>query len=312
MPASRSADSIGQTESERGPTSSGATAEPGWKRALREPLLHFLFFGAALFVAYSYSSSDEGEDIDAIVVSAGKIEHLAALFTRTWQRPPTRKELEGLVDDFVREEAAYREGTSIGLDRNDTIIRRRIRQKLDFVAGDLASQLDPTDEELQGYLDEHSDDFRLSSQFTFRQVYVNPERHDTDPLKVATELVATLRESPTIDAREQGDRTLLDFQYDDVSARRVASQFGEKFAAELDQIEPGKWHGPIESAYGFHAVFIDQLQPGSLPDLQDVRDAVQREWEHERRQELMETYYQGLLKKYEVIVEWPELDGEIE
>ena len=118
-------------------------------RLMREPLLHFLLLGGLLFALYGYVSGSQGEvaDEQAIVVPAGKIEHLVALFTRTWQRPPTREELNGLVDDYVREEAAYREGLALGLDRNDTIIRRRIRQKLDFVAQDIADALEPTDEE---------------------------------------------------------------------------------------------------------------------------------------------------------------------
>ncbi len=116
------------------------------KRFVREPLVHFLLLGAALFAAYSIYGGEEASHDDRIVVTAGKVEHLATLFSRAWQRPPTRQELTGLIEDFVREEAAYREGVAMGLDRNDTIIRRRIRQKLDFVAEDLASQAEPSDE----------------------------------------------------------------------------------------------------------------------------------------------------------------------
>ena len=152
------------TEDSADPESASASdsKSSSWPaRLLREPLLHFLILGAALFAIHGYVSSDtETPAGDAIVVSGGKIEHLAALFTRTWQRPPSRTELEGLVNDFIREEAAYREGTEIGLDRNDTIIRRRIRQKLEFLTKDIADQQEPSDEELQTYLDEHADKFR--------------------------------------------------------------------------------------------------------------------------------------------------------
>ena len=293
------ADSEGDASSDRAPTS-------WWMGALREPLLHFLLLGAALFAAYSFWSSDEIPREQAIVVSAGKIEHLVALFTRTWQRPPTQEELEGLINDYIREEAAYREGTAIGLHRNDTIIRRRIRQKLDFVAGDLATQVEPTDEELQAYLDEHSGEFRLESTFTFRQVYFDPDRHDADLSEVVNDLVAALRDDPTIDAVKQGDRTLLEFRYADVSGRGVASLLGAEFAAALGRIDPGMWQGPIESGYGVHAVIVDEFQAGRLPELKEVRTAVLREWEHDRRQQVMENYYQGLVDKYDVVIEWPE------
>ena len=136
------------------------------KRALKEPLLHFLLLGAALFAAFSVLSARGEMPGDAIVVSPGKVEHLAALFSRTWQRPPTREELDGLINDFVREEAAYREGMAAGLDRDDTIIRRRIRQKLEFVAEDLARQIEPSDEDLAAYLAAHPDDFRVDPRLS--------------------------------------------------------------------------------------------------------------------------------------------------
>ena len=237
---------------------------------------------------------------------------MAALFTRTWQRPPTRDELNALVDDYIREEAAYREGTAIGLDRDDTIIRRRIRQKQDFVAGELATQLEPTDDKLQEYLDAHSDEYRLTSQLTFRPVYFDPDRHDADLSSLVNDLIVTLQDDPTIDARQQGDRTLLEFRYVDVSQREVASLFGEEFAAALVRLEPDQWQGPVASPYGVHAVIVDEFQPGRLPDLVDVRDAVRREYEHDRRKQVMEKYYQGLVEKYEVVVEWPDRFGEAE
>lgn len=295
------------------PAGAPPTPAPLFFRLLREPLLHFLILGAALFVGYSLVSSEEPETDDAsIVVSAGKIEHLAALFTRTWQRPPTRSELDSLIDDFVREEAAYREGTAIGLDRNDTVIRRRIRQKLDFVAEEFVSQVQPTDQQLQDYLSEHAEEFRISPRVTFQHVYFDPARHGDELTANATQLLESLRSDQSLDAATLGDRTLLEFRYEDVSKREVASLFGEQFAAELLECEPGNWLGPIGSAYGVHLVRVDAIQQGEVPDLESARVAVQREWEHDRRQELVEEYYQGLLKKYEVVIESAGLDGEAE
>lgn len=275
-------------------------------RWLREPLWHFLVLGAALFAAYTYLRDDQPAGQQQIVVSAGKIEHLAALFTRTWQRPPTREELEGLVNDYVREEAAYREGLALGLDQNDTIIRRRLRQKLDFVAEDLIRMAPPTDDELASYLQEHPDDFRVDPRLSFRQVFFNPERHRDDVEQLVSDLVTRLRTDPAVDSQEQGDRTLLEHQYDNLSLREVHSLFGEEFASSVVDLEPGNWQGPVRSAYGLHAVFIDEISPGRLPQLDEVREAVRREWENARRQRLTEEYYRELLKKFNVAVEWPE------
>ncbi len=178
------------------------------RRLLREPLLHFLLLGAAIFAVYSWLAGGEGRAPDEIVVSAGRIEHLAALFARTWQRPPTREELEALVDEFVLEEAVYREGAAIGLDRDDTIIRRRIRQKLDFVAGDLAWRIEPSEDELIAYLSAHPDDFRLEPRLTFRHVYLNPEERGAAIEADARTLLLTLNGDGTLDASAMGDRTL--------------------------------------------------------------------------------------------------------
>ncbi len=307
------------TTLERGAAGSGRSSsstslhESSWfARLVREPLLHFLCLGAALFGLYGYLNSDEEAPSggEQIVVTEGKVGHLAALFSRTWQRPPTREELAGLVDDYIREEAAYREGTSMGLDSNDTIIRRRIRQKLDFVADDLASQLEPTDEDLEGYFNEHADDFRIDSRFTFQHVFFDPGKHSNDLPQVVNDLVVKLREDPSVDARELGDRTLLEYRYTDVSERELANLFGVQFAKALGGVETGAWQGPIESSYGVHAVLVDNLSPGSLPELADVRDQVRREWEHARRQELTEQYYEGLLDKYDVIIQWPDREAE--
>jgi hypothetical protein len=273
-------------------------------------MLHFVLLGAGLFALYSLTGNEaSAPGDDQIIVSAGKIEHLATLFGRTWQRPPTREELDGLIEDYVREEVAYREGTSMGLDRNDTIIRRRIRQKLDFVADDFVSQLEPTDDDLERYLQTHADEFRADARVSFQQVFFDTGRHGDDLPEKISDLVTRMQTDSSVNAQEQGDRTLLEFRYAEVSERDIANAFGVQFATAVVDLELGIWQGPIESSFGLHAVLVQSLQPGELPDLGMARDAVRREWQHARRQELMEQFYQGLLQKYEVVVQWPESES---
>ncbi len=301
-----------QAVSANAPSSTTSTSTESWTlRLIRDPLSHFLLLGAALFVAYGYLQNDEPPETQQFVVSAGKIEHLAALFTRTWQRPPTPEELRGLIDDYVREEVAYREGVAIGLDVNDTIIRRRIRQKLDFVAQDLAGQVEPTDEQLQSYLEKNPTQFRNDPRLSFRQVFFDPEQHGEDLQEMVSDLVASLREDSSIDAKELGDRTLLEHGYQNVSKREIANLLGQEFAAAIVEVEPGEWHGPLGSAYGAHAIIVDEFQPSERPELEQVRAAVRREWEHQRHQELKEEFYQGLIDKYEIKIDWPEAATEV-
>src|SRR5512137_1395077 len=127
------------------------------KSVLREPLLHFLAIGAALFLYFHWSGGGTGPTSSRIVLTAGQIEHLAAGFAKTWQRPPTEVELKGMLDDWVREEIAVREAMAAGLDRDDTVIRRRLRQKLEFVVEDVVAAAPPAEQELQAWLAGHPD-----------------------------------------------------------------------------------------------------------------------------------------------------------
>ncbi|MCU0708895.1 MAG: peptidylprolyl isomerase [Pirellula sp.] len=273
---------------------------------LGEPLFHFLFLGALLFVAYSVLNRETKPSSERVVVSAGKIEHLSSIFSRTWQRQPTEAELRGLVNEFVREEIAYREGMKLGLDQDDTIIRRRIQQKIDFIADDLASQIEPTEEELASFLQKHPDRYRVNTRVSFRQIYLDPERHAEDLDEQVTTVLRTLQSDPSANAAELGDSTLLEFQAQDRSLREVASMFGETFAERLKAISLEQWHGPIPSAYGVHVVRIDERIEGRLPPLDDVLEIVRRDWEQKRREELAESFYQELLKKYQIDIEWPD------
>lgn len=276
------------------------------KRLLREPLVHFLLLGAAIFALFSFVSGREEVPRDEIVVSAGKVTHLAVLFERTWGRAPSRAELQGVVDDFVREEVAYREAMAAGLDLDDTIIRRRLRQKVEFLAEDFARQTEPTDAELAAYLAEHPEDFRVEPRVAFRQVYLNPETRGGSLEAEVRELLAALNGDPALDAATVGDRTLLHHGYADASARDVANLFGSQFAASLFGLPPGVWHGGIESSYGVHLLRVDVRTDGRVPELAEVREAVRREADNVRREEAIEEFYREMLGRYEIRIEWPE------
>lgn len=273
-------------------------------RLLREPLLHFLVLGGAIFGAFALvSNGDEASPDDGIVVTPGKIEHLATIFARTWQRPPTRGELEGLVREHVREEAAVRQALSMGLEDDDPVVRRRLRQKLEFLAADLGAQRDPTEEDLAAYLEARAEDFRIDPRLSFRQVYFDP---DTRGASLEEDVRAVLaRLGAGADPGDLGDRTLLEPAYDEASPADIAAHFGEDFAARLASLEPGAWTGPLASAYGVHVVVVDHVGGGRVPTLDEVRSLVRLEWEAAERQRLIDEFYERLVRAYDVRVEWP-------
>jgi hypothetical protein len=275
------------------------------KRILKEPLLHFLLLGAGLFIAYGlWSKPGSNAAPGQIVVTVGQIEHLQAGFARTWQRPPTDPELKGLIDDWVREEIATREAMALGLDKDDTVIRRRLRQKLEFVSEDIAAQTEPTDADLNAYLQAHPESFRVEPRFTFSQVYLNPEKHGEHLAHDAAQLLAQLKQAGgEADISTLGDSLLLEQTFQSVPISEVGKQFGEQFAAGLAELSPGQWQGPIESGYGVHLVLVSERTEGRLPALAEVRDVVRREWDNARRLEGNGKVYQELLERYTVTIE---------
>lgn len=277
------------------------------KRILKEPLVHFLLLGAVMFAVFSVVSKRTGGEPGEIVVTKGQIEHLATGFARTWQRPPTTEELDGLVRAYIRGEVYYREAVKMGLDRDDTVIRRRLQQKMEFLSEDVAATAEPTEEDLQAFLQAHPDTFRVEQRVTFGQVFLNPERHRETLAADAAKLLAALNQAgATADLSTLGDSFLLEHQFDAVPAAEVAKLFGEMFAAKLAELTPGQWQGPVESGYGAHLVFIQERTPGRIPSLADVRDTVRREWANARRLEANEKFFQGLLKRYTITVERPQ------
>lgn len=280
------------------------------KKLLREPLLHFLLLGAAIFAAYSFISKRSIEEPGKIVITQGQIAAMATVFARTWQRPPTSEELDGLIRDRVQEEVYCREAMAMGMDKDDTIIRRRLRQKMEFLTDDVAALAEPTDADLNAYLTAHPDSFRVEQRYTFQQVYLNPQKHGDKLAQDVAQLLAQLNQAGNItDVAELGDSFLLEHKFTAVPAGEITKLFGEGFAAKLSGLQPGQWQGPVESGYGVHLVKISERTEGRLPALAEVRDAVRREWENTRRLDGNEKFYQELLKRYAVTIEQPAVDA---
>ncbi len=273
---------------------------------LREPLFHFLLLGAALFVGYRLMNRAPEIGTQQIVVSPGQIEHMVNTFARTWQRPPDEVEVKGLIDQYVREEVFAREAMKLGLAQNDVIIRRRLQQKMEFIADDFAAGVEPAEAELAAYLEKHPDAFRRDQRLTFRQVYLNADKRGDKLTADAAQMLADLKaKGARADASELGDPSLLPPSLADEPQRGIESSFGSEFAAQLTKLPVGEWSGPIKSGLGTHLVFIEQRTEGRMPALDEVRAQVQREWASERRTETNRRFLDELLKQYAVTIEWP-------
>jgi len=270
---------------------------------LREPLLHFLVLGAALFGLFSMLEKKDAEAPTKIVISASHIATVSDRFARTWRRAPTDQELQGLIEDDIRDEIFYREGRAAGLDRDDIVIRRRVRQKMEFLAEDIDGT-EPSDEQLATYLVSNPELFRIEDRLTFHQVFLSANRRGSalegDTQQVARVLAQTTSSTspPTI-----GDPFLLGDEFRAMSQSDIAHTFGEAFVRQISSVEPGRWQGPIPSSFGAHFVFVDEHLSSKQPSLDTVREAVKREWMNARRVEAERKLYDQLRQRYQVVVE---------
>jgi hypothetical protein len=277
------------------------------RKLVREPLLHFVLLGAGLFLASSLMNKGNVSDSRKIIVGRDQVQQVVDTFTQANQRLPTDQEKEGLIRDYIRGEVYYREALAMGLDRDDAVIRPRLRTKLQFMVENIAAQVEPTDEQLRAYLTDHADKFRVDERFTFSQVYLDPDVHGENISRDAQKLLAKLSQAQgQVDALALGDQLLMEPRSDNVSYTDVARDFGGKFADALQKLSIGEWRGPVESGFGLHLVFLSKRTTGRIPELDEVRDIVRREWANDFRVETDEKFYQSLLNHYSVIVERPE------
>ncbi len=254
-----------------------------------------------LYGVLNRGRSDAPRDI---VVTEARVEALADSFATVWMRPPTPEEVKGLVDDYVAEEIYYREAIAMGLDQDDTVIRRRLRQKIEFISEDAAAAAEPTDAELQAYLAAHPEKFLEPAELTFVQVYFNTEKRGDQAHSAAEQLLAELQagRGPAALA-DAGDPTLLPSYMQLASPQVIANAFGSDFAAQVVEAPVGQWTGPLQSGFGLHLVQVDDRKADAMPAFEQIRPIVLREWQSEQRTQSNKAFLDNLRAKYDIRVE---------
>lgn len=271
------------------------------RRIARQPLVHFLLAGLLLFVGVTVVEHRSSGNSREIRVSAAEIQRLQDVWSRQYGRTPTAAELHNLVDDYVREEIYYREAVASGLDKGDSIIRRRLVEKMEFLSQEVASG-EPSDKELQDYFDHNREKFELPAQVAFTHIYFSPSKRGAALQADATRSLDQLRNSNSnVDQVSRlGDAFMLQNEYPLQTAEEIQSLFGVEFSKAIFKSRPGEWEGPIRSSYGLHLVRITQYQPAHSPDLKDVRERVVTDFKNDRLQAATERYYARLRQRYQV------------
>lgn len=277
---------------------------------LKEPLLHFLLIGAGLFLLFEAGNDPtavSGGLITApstqIEVSWDSVERMSRQFELTWQRPPSDAERQGLIEEIVRNEIFYREAIAIGLDRDDEVLKRRLRQKMEYIYEDIATLAEPTDEELHDFLSRHRQKYLADPRVSFQQLYFNADKRGKNVEADAINGLVQLREGANPD--RVGDPTQLAAEVPLTPCWEIGRQFGEAFSTRLLELETGVWAGPLPSAYGWHLVLISERAGGHLPDLNEIRETVKQDWLIERQRELKDAAYAKIREKYAVTIDKP-------
>lgn len=275
-------------------------------RAVREPLLQFLAIALILFAANHFIHGDVVRPSgDRITISQGRVRQIAESYRLLAGRLPSRAELQALVDDFADEEIAYREAIAIGLDADDTIVRRRMRQKLEFMAEDAEASEEPTTTQLAAWLTEHASDYRVPQRISFRQMMLSADVRGTQATADATALLNRLRAGA--DPTGAGDSSMLPSALPPTTQQGVARLFGDEFAAAVFARAEEGWFGPVASPLGAHVVIILSREPAHDPMLTDIRGRLRSDWIEARRRDRREEFQARLRERYDVIVEWPQM-----
>ncbi len=270
---------------------------------LREPLMHFLLIGAALFLVFD-QVGDPVEIDNRIVVSQADLDILANDWLRRTGRPPSPQQVEQQLRQYIREQVLSREAVNLGLDRDDVIVRRRLAQKMQFLFDDLGQVPDPTDADLNVFMSKHVERFTLPSTLSFRHIFLDPDSRGEAIQDQAKQLISRLQESnAVVDTSELGDPILLPLQFDNQTRLQISNLFGGEFAGQVYSLPVNRWSGPVASGYGLHLVYVHSRTAARVQPLAEAQQSVIRQWRAAKQQELNDLFYQGIQQRYEIILD---------
>jgi len=297
---------LDKSDAPSGEPAPGPTALSRAKRWLREPLLHFILAGLALFAFYRAlnPAAVEQENRSRIELTNDDLRQLEVRWTAQWRRPPTREEMRRLVESKVREEILYREALALGLDQGDTIVKRRMAQKMEFLAEDMSDLREPDKEELKDWFEKNAPRFTVPGRASFRHLYFSFDKRGERAREAAAGALDKLAGKPvdSPDAATLADPFMFQDYYGDRSPEQVANVFGAKFTRSLFQLEPGSWQGPIASGFGWHLVWVDSMTLARVPEFAEVEPEVRSEWVAEQRAKFKRRAFEAMRARYEVVL----------
>ena len=274
----------------------------GGVKLLREPLVQFLVIGAMLFAVHAAFKTREAEEAagspPVIQITAADADWLKEMWARQWRRAPTHEELIGLIADHLREEVLAREARELQLDVGDTVVRRRLAQKMAFLLEDTVRVSEPPEKELRALYNASPDIAALPARVSFRHVFFTGQKGSDAAARVA---FAALSDAPNAPGR--GDRFLLGDAFADQDEQSLSNLFGQTFAQAVFSFQRGLWSGPLHSDYGVHLVQVTDVQPSQTRAFHEVRDRLAQEWHRQQQENAKQQLYAGLMRKYRIVAD---------
>jgi hypothetical protein len=275
-------------------------------RLFREPLIQFLLIGACIYGAYALFANPQEDFRDSRVhVDSNRINALISEWESRWKRPPTRTEIDAVIQSYIREDVLYKQAVAMGLNEDDPVTRRRMAQKLEFLTSDLADMVEPSNVELETYFEEHQAVYQQPDLVTFRQVYFNPDKRGEATLNDAENALVQLQAEVTVDASssELGDSSMIQNAFLTVTEAQISRQMGSEFAQSVMKLEAGQWSGPVLSGYGVHLVYVDEYQAAAATVIDDVKTKVLADWQEQQRENFNLDFLNSLKQRYEIIID---------
>jgi peptidyl-prolyl cis-trans isomerase C len=276
------------------------------RRWSREPLLHFILIGLVLFAGYSvlHPKSEATSESNRIVLTPDDLVQMSVTWLAQGRAPPTPEQMQNLIELKVREEVLSREAIALGLDKDDTIVKRRLAQKMEFLAEGAAVDNDPSADTLRAWFKDNEQRFALLPRVSFHHLYFSSDRHDEHAREAAVHALGEVAGKPgdSKDAAALGDPFMYQDYYGDRSFDELAKLFGLNFARALVSLKPGSWQGPVESGYGWHVIFVDSSTPGRVPAFEEIEQDIKSDWIADQRMQAKAKAYEAMRARYQVVL----------
>lgn len=275
----------------------------GWKRLIREPFFQFVCLGIAIFGAFRWidGATVDSDEPKRIVVSDARIKVIREDFRAQRRREPTASELRTEIERWVEEEILLREAHALGLDQEDTIVRRRLVQKMRFLLEDMGRVEPPTEAEVTAWIEAHPDRYRSAPTFSFEHVWLSRGEHGTRLDEDARVLGGRLRAEPAVDTHALGDRFHGGHDFEHVDADDVTRVFGGIFARRVQEAPVGNWVGPVESAYGLHFVRVRARTEPAVDISANIRRQAALDLREQQQQDLSKKVIGRIRSGYQIV-----------